>query len=225
MKGTEVYAEVSLGGELYEVKMKIVPSQETAAIKSQETRADEARREQTQPEARPSGHISNTVLITRVTNDAPEIKILETKNEVKLEEISIRTCSREEELMRDMHQETPQPHQHEHTTTLAISAPTMGEGNHQQMANLRACLDRLEKRVVKLQTVLEAKKDQSLNKLEREKPNTTHTKCNLNPQDGMEDRADDKSGPKGNAGAHNRQSQVEEHEHEPRATEYHQEEG
>jgi len=41
----------------------------------------------------------------------------------------------------------------------------------------------------------------------------------------MEDRADDKSGPKGNAGAHDRQSQVEEHEHEPHATEYHQEEG
>ena|SRR5882724_6683071 len=39
MKGTEVYTEVSLGGELYKVKMKIVSAQET--------RADEARREQT----------------------------------------------------------------------------------------------------------------------------------------------------------------------------------
>src|SRR5882724_9872192 len=148
MKADKIYTEGSLGGELYEVKMKIVPSQETATIKSQETRADEARRERTQPEVGPSGHISNTVLITRVTNDAPEIKIPETKNEAKLEEISIGTCSHEEELMRDMHQETPQPHQHEHTTTLAISAPTMGEGNHQQMANLRACLDRLEKQVM-----------------------------------------------------------------------------
>ena len=33
MKGTEVYTEASLGGELYKLKMKIVPSQETAAIK------------------------------------------------------------------------------------------------------------------------------------------------------------------------------------------------
>ena len=29
MKGAEVYMEASLGGELYEVKMKIVPSQES----------------------------------------------------------------------------------------------------------------------------------------------------------------------------------------------------
>jgi len=45
MKVDEIYTEGSLGGELYKVKMKIVPSQEMATIKSQETRADEARRE------------------------------------------------------------------------------------------------------------------------------------------------------------------------------------
>src|SRR5882724_10798123 len=127
MKGTEVYTEVSLGEELYEVKIKIIPSQEMAAIKSQETRANKARKEQTRPEARPSGHISNTVLITRVTNDAPEIKILKMKNEVKLEEISIRTCSREEELKRETYQETPEPHQHEHGATLATLAHTPDE--------------------------------------------------------------------------------------------------
>jgi len=38
-KGTEVYTEASLGKELYEVKMKIIPSQET------ETRANKARKE------------------------------------------------------------------------------------------------------------------------------------------------------------------------------------
>src|SRR5882724_8501996 len=48
----------------------------------------------------------------------------------------------------------------------------------------------------------------------KEKSNITHTKHRLNLRDGTEDRADAKSGPKGNAGAHDRQSQVEEHEHE-----------
>jgi len=45
MKADEIYTEGISGGELYEVKMKIVPSQEMATIKSQENRADEARRE------------------------------------------------------------------------------------------------------------------------------------------------------------------------------------
>jgi len=126
-KGTEVYTKASLGKELYKVKMKIVHSQEMAAIKSQETRANKARKEQTQSEARPSGHISNTVLITRVTNDAPEIKIPKTKHEVKLEESSLRTCSREEELKRETYQETPEPHQHEHGATLATLAHTPDE--------------------------------------------------------------------------------------------------
>ena|SRR5882724_584362 len=62
MKGMEVYAEVSLGGEeLYEVKMKIIPAQET--------RANEGRREKTQSKVggadstRPSGCISVRMLV------------------------------------------------------------------------------------------------------------------------------------------------------------------
>src|SRR5882724_8871003 len=140
MKGTEVYTKASLGEELCKVKMKIVPSQEMAAIKSQETRANEARRERTQPEARPLGHISNTVLITRVTRDAPKIKITKTNHEVKMEEISIGTCSCEEELKRETYQETPELHQHEHMTILAISAPTSDEDSLQQIVDLKLCL-------------------------------------------------------------------------------------
>src|SRR5882724_4541685 len=155
--------------------MKIISSQET------ETRANKARKEQTQPGVRPSGHIGNTVLITRITNDAPEIKIPKMKNEVKLEEISIRTCSCEEELKREMYQETPKPHQHEHVATSATLAHTPDEAALQQILDLHDNLDRLEKQVAKLWTTLEAKKDQSSDGLEREKPNTTHTKHNLNP--------------------------------------------
>jgi len=145
MKGTEVYTEASLGEELYKVKMKIVPSQEMAAIKSQETRADKAREEQTRPEVRPSGHISNTVLITRITNDAPEIKIPKMQNEVKLEEITIRTCSCKEELKREMYQETPELHQHEHVATLATLAHTPDEAALQQILDLNDDLDQLGK--------------------------------------------------------------------------------
>src|SRR5882724_8935027 len=93
-----------------------------AAIKSQETRANIARKERTRPEGRPSGHISNKVLIMRVTSDAPEIKIPKTKHEAKLEETYIGTCSCEEELTRDTHQDTFKPTQPNDTTSLT-SAP------------------------------------------------------------------------------------------------------
>ena len=61
--------------------------------------------------------------------------------------------------------------------------------------------------------MLEAKKDQSPNKLEREKPNMTHTKCNLNLQGDMKDRYDGKSNYKGGVGACNWQPKDEEQNH------------
>jgi len=186
-KGTEVYAEASLGGELYEVKMKIVPAQET--------RANETRREQTQSKVggadstRPSEHICNKVLITRVTSDTPKIKIPKMNHEAKLEETYIGTCLHEEELMRDMHQETPKLHQHEHATISATSAPTFDKDSLQQIVDLKTCLDRFEKQVMKLQT--EAKKNQSSDELEREKLNTAHTKHDTNPSNDMKNGSND----------------------------------
>ena len=52
-------------------------------------------------------------------------------HEAKLEETYIGTCLHEEELMRDMHQETPELHQHEHVTISAILAPTLDEDSLQ----------------------------------------------------------------------------------------------
>jgi len=145
MKGTEVYTEASLGEELYEVKMKIVPSQEMAAIKSQETRANIARKERTRPEGRPSGRISNKVLIMRVTSDAPEIKIPKTKHEAKLEETYIGTCSHEEELTRDTHQDTLQD-----TLKRYQSMGPMPDEDLQRTSASLARLDRLEEQVANL---------------------------------------------------------------------------
>src|SRR5882724_11421113 len=155
-----------------------------------------------------------------------------TNLEAELGEVSTRTCLCEEELKRDTHQEVPQLHQSKHVATSATSAPTPDEDLQRTSASL-ARLDRLEEQVANLlrpvdihqnkpelsqSAPLEAEKTQPSDTSGKEKSNITHTKHRLNPQDGTEDRADDKSGPKGNAGAHDRQSQVEEHEHEPRAT-------
>ena len=63
---------------------------------------------------------------------------------------------------------------------------------------------------MKLQTVLEAEKDQSSDELEREKLNMTHTRCNLNPWGDMKDRSDGKSDYKGGVGACDWQLQDEE---------------
>ena len=76
---------------------------------------------------RPSGCISNKVLITRVTSDAPKIKIPKMNHGSKLEKNCIRTCLHEEESKREMYQETPELHQHEHATILAILDPTSDE--------------------------------------------------------------------------------------------------
>src|SRR5882724_12830357 len=95
----------------------------------------------------------------------------------------------------------------------------------QQILNLKTCLDRLEKQVTKLQTALETKKDQSLDELEREKPNMTHTKHNLNPWNDMKDRSHDKSDYKGSAGARNWQPKDEEQTHVLHAARDHYKEG
>jgi len=141
MKGAEVYTKATVGRELYEVKIKIVPLQEKAAIKrnmstsdpstwhnkrelssmdfpSQETKAVEVRREQIQSKVRPLGIISNKIFIMRATSNAPKIKILKTNHVGKLEDISTRTCSCEEEITRDTHQGTPKLSQSEHMTSL-----------------------------------------------------------------------------------------------------------
>src|SRR5882724_13653341 len=130
--------------------MKIVPAQET--------RADKVRREQTQSKVgggnstRPSGHISNKVHITRVTSDAPEIKIPKMKHEAKLEETYIGTCSREEEFTRDTHKGTFKPTQPNDTTS-STSAPD--ETALQQILEFQTSLEQLEKKVVKLQAALD----------------------------------------------------------------------
>src|SRR5882724_884685 len=192
--------------------MKIVPSRET--------RGNGARRSET----RPPGHISNKVLITRVIRDAPEIKIMKTNHKVKMEEISTRTCLCKEEFMKDTYQGTPKPAQPEDATISATMAPKSDEAL-QQILNLKTCFDRLKKQVAKLQTMLETKKDQSLDELEREKPNTTHTKHNLNPWNVMKDRSNDKSDYKGGAGAHNWRLKDEEQTYAPCAARDHYKEG
>src|SRR5882724_10683827 len=185
-KGTEVYAEASLGKELYEVKMKIVPAQET--------RADKIRREQTQSKVgggdstRPSGRISNKVLITRVTSDAPEIKIPKTKHEAKLEETDIVTCSREEEFTRDTHKGTFKPTQPNDTTS---STSTPDETALQQILEFQTSIERLKKKVAKLRATLDAEKTQPLDPLEKEKQNMTCTEHNLNQWPTMKVRPND----------------------------------
>ena len=94
---------------------------------------------------RPSEHISNTVLITRVTNDTPEIKIPKTKNEVKLEEISTRTSCVRRSSTTDTHQGTFKPSQSENVTILTTLDPAMDEDSLQQISDLKACLDQLER--------------------------------------------------------------------------------
>jgi len=242
MKADKTYTEASLGKELYEVKMKIILPQcngherrPRRPKKSEVWGANHTER----PERHTTHKVSEENPITNTACDAPEIKIPKTNLEAELGEVSTRTCSREEELKRDTHQEVPQLHQSEHVATSATSAPTPDEDLQRTSASL-ARLDRLEEQVANLlravdihqnkpelsqSAPLEAEKTQPSDTSGKEKSNITHTKHRLNLRDGMEDRADDKSGPKGNAGAHDRQSQVEEHEHEPRATEYHQEEG
>jgi len=91
IKGAEVYTEASLGRELYKVKMKIIPSWET--------RADGARREQTWSENKTTRNISNKVLITRVTRDAPEIKIWKWTTKSKWKKLALVHASCEEEFM------------------------------------------------------------------------------------------------------------------------------
>jgi len=130
IKGAEVYTKASLGRELYEVKMMIVPSQET--------RPHEARAARSQPETR--AHPTYKVLILTVTRDAPKIKIMKTNHEVKMEEISTGTCSHKEEFMKDTHQGTPKPSQPEDVTILATMAPTSDEAL-QQILKLKTCLD------------------------------------------------------------------------------------
>jgi len=82
-------------------------------------------------------------------------------------------------------------------------APTLDEDAPQRILDLQACLDRFEKPVTELQTVLAAEKNQSSVVLEREKLNMTHTKCNLNLQSGMKDRSDAKLNCKGSVEACN----------------------
>src|SRR5882724_6797024 len=93
-----------------------------AAIKSQETRANIARKERTQPEGRPSGRISNKVLIMRVTSDAPEIKIPKTKHEAKLEEIYIGTCSLSRINLAPNNVQLPTPHLSPYLNTNSLFA-------------------------------------------------------------------------------------------------------
>src|SRR5882724_11803658 len=126
--------------------------------------------------------------------------------------------------MKDTYQGTLKPAQPEDATISATMAPTSDEAL-QQILNLKTCLDRLEKQVANLQTVLETKKDQSSDELEREKLNTTHTKHNLNPWNVMKDRSNDKSDYKGGAGAHNWWPKDEEHTHVPCAARDHYKEG
>src|SRR6266481_2557487 len=96
MKDAEVYMETSLGRELYKVKMKIIPPN----VMGPDT--DEARKRQPRSEVwatdhtRQSEHISNKILITKVTSDTPEIESTKTYNddvpslnlEAKLEELA-----------------------------------------------------------------------------------------------------------------------------------------
>src|SRR5882724_5667253 len=116
--------------------------------------------------------------------------------------------------MKDTYQGTLKPAQPEDATISATMAPTLDEAL-QQILNLKTCLDRLKKQVMKLQTMLETKKDQSSDELAREKPNTTHTKCNLNPWNVMKDRSHDKLDYKCSAGAHNWWPKDEEQTHTP----------
>src|SRR5882724_6278810 len=126
--------------------------------------------------------------------------------------------------MKDTYQGTPKPAQPEDATISATMAPTSDEAL-QQILNLKTCLDRLEKQVTKLQTALETKKDQSLDELEREKPNMTHTKHNLNPWNDMKDKSHDKLDYQCGAGARDWRLKDEEQTHTPHAARDHYEEG
>ena len=64
-----------------------------------------------------------------------------------------------------------------------------------------------------------------MDELEREKPNTTHTKHNLNPRNDIKDKSHDKSDYQGSAGACDWQPKDEEQTHMPHAARDHYEEG
>ena len=83
--------------------------------------------------------------------------------------------------------------------------------------DLKNSLDWLKKQVVKLQTILEAKK-QHPNALEKEKLNMEHTKNNVNLQGVMKDGLELKTW-KGGTGVHNWHLQDNKHKLEPHAVE------
>src|SRR5882724_5580788 len=112
MKVDKIYTEVSLGGELYKVKMNIIP-------------------QEYEPKVWSVNHMKKHKCHT-TQEVSKEVPIINTIHNIPMGN-NAETCSCEEELTRDMHQETPQLHQHEQATTSAILVPTMGEDNHQQM--------------------------------------------------------------------------------------------
>jgi len=91
MKVDEIYTEGISGGELYEVKMKIIPQEYDPKV----WRVNHMKK----PKCHTTQEVSKEVPIINTICDIPMGNNAE-------------TCSCKEELMRDMHQETPQLHQH-----------------------------------------------------------------------------------------------------------------
>jgi len=118
IKADETYAEAPLGGELYEVKMKIIPMQDNEPG----WKWKRAEVWGTDPTRRPEHIIAHGVSKEApIMNDTCNMPIGN----------GTRTCSCEEDLMRDMHQEAPQLHLSKHAATSATSAPTPDTGTLQ----------------------------------------------------------------------------------------------
>jgi len=106
IKAGEIYTKGSLGGKLYEIRMKIIPSQTNASerrLKNLEgLRASHTKR----PERHTAQQVSGEFPIMNITCDT-------------LVGNGIGTCLCKEELKRDTHQEAPQLQQSKHAATLA----------------------------------------------------------------------------------------------------------
>jgi len=152
MKADKIYTERSLGEELYEVTMKIIPPQhnepERRLKKMERPRASHMRL----PKCRTTQEVSERIPTTNATCDTPV-------------DNTFGTFSHKEELSRDAQQDTCKSSQ--------FMSPTLDE------ALQRTHLDRLEEQVMNLLHAIDIhqnkpKLSQSWNASGKEKSNRTH---------------------------------------------------